>query len=88
MMNHATILLLVLPPILFGSAREPRYAAASQARVVCEELGGVIVCRVDVERAGTPVYVDRQDYYVRLNNITQKLGTPQALEHIRARRLG
>jgi hypothetical protein len=59
--------------------------AASGARIAFENIDGLIVCRVDVDRAPSAVYVKGADFYIRSNNTTQSLGMAQAHEYIRAK---
>ena len=61
--------------------------AAAHARISFEDHDGHDLCRVDVEPSLTPVYVtksDSADLYVRINNSTRLLNTPEAVEYIAA----
>jgi ATP-dependent Lon protease len=52
------------------------------------DVEGTEVCRIDVEPAKTPIFINAQrssgDFYVRLNNSTRLLNTAEALEYIRS----
>lgn len=52
---------------------------------VFQEINGHDVCRVLIDRASRPVYVQYDDqarYYLRIGNSTRELDTREALEHI------
>jgi ATP-dependent Lon protease len=63
--------------------------AASNVRIVFEELPGGTVCRLDVEPGRQPTFArsgrDGADLYVRLNNATRLLNTAEAVEYVRSR---
>jgi len=60
--------------------------ATSYLIISFADAGGKDVCRVDVRRAGAPVFMRGQrsdgDFYVRLNNSTRLLTTADALEYV------
>lgn len=62
--------------------------AAAHSKIRFDSIDDRVICRVDVSPIATPTYVKTsggEEFYIRANNTSRKLGLIEALEYLRLR---